>query len=59
MWIWEARAEYEDGTEIEKHFPYNEDDNYEMECKRQQVLEEWLINQHEGCVCFSVSVVEV
>lgn len=56
MWI--ARAEYKDGTEIEKTFPYYEDDDWEKECKRQQQLEEWLINQHEGCVWYSVSCIE-
>lgn len=56
MWI--ARAEYADGTEIEKDFPYFEDGDWERECKRQQQLEEWLINQKDGCIWFSVSCEE-
>ena len=56
--MWLARAEYEDGTEIEQYFPYLEDDDYERECKRQQELEEWLIGQHEGCVWFTVNFEE-
>lgn len=53
--MWVARAEYKDGTVIEKHFPYYEDGDWERECKRQQQLEEWLIKQHEGCIWYSVN----
>lgn len=52
--MWYAVARYEDGTEIERYFPYNEDDDYERECDRQYELECWLIEQHEGCVYYSV-----
>lgn len=56
--MWVARAEYEDGTEIEKCFPYFEEGNWEMENKRQQQLEEWLITRHEGCIWYSVDYEE-
>lgn len=55
--MWEAIAEYADGTSIDKYFPYNENGNYSMECERQQDLEEWLLEQHEGCIWYSVSYV--
>ena len=56
--MWEAVARYEDGTEIVKRFDYNEHDNYRLECERQYEIESWLINQHEGCVFYSVGYVE-
>lgn len=56
--MWVARAEYEDGTEIEKCFPYYEDGNWLAENKRQQQLEEWLVTRHEGCVWYSVNYEE-
>ena len=37
MWI--ARAKYEDGSEIEKEFPYTANGNYEKECKEQYEIE--------------------
>ena len=48
---WEARAIYEDGTEIERMFDYNydlteNDQVYEIEC--------WLLERHEGCTWYSV-----
>lgn len=55
---WIARAEYEDGTEIEKAFPYAEGGNYEAEQERQYSLECWLIEEHEGCTWYSVDFVE-
>lgn len=56
--MWVARAEYEDGTEIEQYFPYLEDDDYMKERKRQHELEEWLVSQHEGCIWFTVNYEE-
>ena len=53
-YVWEARAEYEDGTEVCKYFPYNEDENDD---KEQFLIEEWLISHHEGCTWFSVSLI--
>ena len=55
--MWEARATYEDGTEIEATFEYCEDGNYEAECQRQYEIECWLIEQHEGCTWYSVDYV--
>ncbi|MBR6219522.1 MAG: hypothetical protein IKQ80_03030 [Clostridia bacterium] len=55
MWI--ARAEYADGTSIEKAFAYNENGNYQLECERQYELEAWLIEQHEDCTWYSVDYV--
>lgn len=52
---WLAYATYDDGTEIRKEFPYNENGNYSKECDRQYALEAWLINAHEGCNFYSVS----
>ena len=31
--MWNAVAEYEDGTRIERNFPYNEGGNYIAECE--------------------------
>ena len=53
--MWNAVAEYADGTRIEKNFPYREAGNYQAECERQCELEAWLIGQHEGCTYYSVS----
>lgn len=54
--VWFCVAEYEDGTRIEKTFPYfggsiREDD------QRQYDLECWLIERHEGCTYYSVCVI--
>lgn len=56
--MWNAVAEYADGTRIEKNFPYYENGNYQAECERQHELEAWLIEQHEGCTFYSVSYIE-
>ena len=56
--MWNAVAEYADGTRIEKNFPYYEDGNYQAECERQYELEAWLIERHEGCTFYSVSYIE-
>ena len=56
--MWNAVAEYADGTRIEKNFPYYEDGNYQAECERQHELEAWLIEQHEGCTFYSVNYIE-
>jgi hypothetical protein len=49
MWI--AKAEYADGTTVERLFAYNDsqsesDQQYQIEC--------WLIERHEGCIWYSV-----
>lgn len=59
--MWEAIAEYMDGTRIEKNFPYCEEGNYKRECERQYDLECWLIEQgekHGGCTFYSVAYVD-
>lgn len=57
--VWEAVADYEDGTHIEKLFAYNEGGNYSEECERQYEIEAWLLSQKEGCTYYSVCCVEV
>ncbi len=54
---WVARAEYEDGTSIEKEFPYLEGGNYEKECDRQYQLECWLLERDAVCTWYSVDYV--
>ena len=56
--MWVARADYADGTSIEKTFAYNEQGNYHLECERQYELEAWLIERHEGCIWYSVDYVD-
>ena len=56
--VWYAHATYDDGTEIYREFPYIEGDNYRAECNRQQTLEEWCIENHDGCNWYSVGVTE-
>ena len=55
---WVAWARYADGTEIEKAFPYRENGSYSRECEREYQLECWLIEEHEGCVEYSVNFVD-
>lgn len=59
--MWEAIAEYMDGTRIEKLFPYQENGNWLLENKRQNELECWLIEQaekHKGCIFYNVAYVD-
>ena len=56
--MWNAVAEYADGTRIEKYFPYHENGNYNAECERQYDIECWLLSQHEDCTFYSVAYVE-
>lgn len=55
---WEAIAEYDDGTRIEKRFPYHEGGNYEQENERQYQLEEWLLQAHDGCTFYTINYVQ-
>ena len=55
---WLAEARYADGTEITKYYPYYENGNYDKEEERKYILEERLINAHEGCEWYSVTWVE-
>lgn len=55
--MWNAYAEYEDGTVINSNFPYNENGIYNAECERQYELEEWLITSHPNCMYYSVTYI--
>lgn len=50
--MWEARAEYEDGTSIERYFEANENIS---EAEDQYRLEWWLLDRHPGCTWYSVN----
>lgn len=52
---WVAVGRYDDGTEIEEWFPYDENGIYSREEERKHDIEEWLITRHEGCIFYSVS----
>ena len=50
--MWEARAEYKDGTSVERYFETSEslsenEDQYMIEC--------WLLERHPGCTWYPVS----
>lgn len=49
--MWEARATYEDGTEICQLFESNP---YKGERQEQYELEEWLLSRHDNCTWYSV-----
>ena len=53
--MWEVRAEYADGTSLEKYFPYYEDEN---ENERQYDLECYAIKYHDDCTWYSVNYVD-
>lgn len=53
--MWEARAEYADGTMIEKYFDSNP---CAHEDEEQYRIEAWLIEQHEDCTWYSVNWVD-
>lgn len=55
-YLWEARAEYADGTTYEKYFAYNPERN---ESEQQYDIEAFLIERKEGCTWYSVNFVEV
>ena len=50
--MWEIRATYDDGMELEE---YRGRDTFKSEEDDQQDLEEYAINYHEGCNWFSVN----
>lgn len=50
--MWEARAEYMDGTVVERYF---ESDPHKSENDEQQEIEEWLITRHDDCTWYSVN----
>lgn len=52
--MWEAVADYEDGTHVDELFPYSDcqdenDQQYELEC--------WLMDFHEGITWYSVDCI--
>lgn len=58
--MWEARAEYADGTEVCKNIPYipgsiwqDNEEQYRIEC---ELIERG--NNHGGCTWYSVNYVE-
>ena len=55
--VWEASAEYADGTSVSRTFPYFEDGNAREENERQYDLECWLLSHHPDCTWYSVCVV--
>lgn len=56
--MWNAIAEYADGSGIEINVPYNENGNYRLECERQYEIECWLISRHDDCTFYSVTYIE-
>ena len=57
---WIARAEYEDGFEIEREFPYTANGNYSKECDEQYEIECWLAGfacDHGSWTSYSVDYV--
>lgn len=51
MCIWEAKAQYKDGTAVDRLFEYNEN---QPESEQQYQIECWLIERHDGCTWYSV-----
>ena len=58
MGHWEAKAKYEDGSEICRDFAYTAVDDYELECEEQYLIECWLL-ERDGppAVWYSVNYV--
>lgn len=53
--MWEARAEYADGTTVRRYFSANEsisenEGQYNLEC--------WLLGRHKDCVWYSVNWID-
>lgn len=55
MYMWEAVAEYEDGSRVRQLFDYNE---RESENEQQYRLECWLIERAKGCTWYSVNFID-
>lgn len=56
--MWEAYAEYEDGTRIRRYFKSTcgtYESNYKSESEEQYELEEWLLCEHDGCTFYTVN----
>ncbi len=58
--MWVARARYEDGSEIERRFPYTANGNYHIEREGQYRIECWLLERDTDspCVWYSVDYEE-
>ena len=52
--MWEAVAEYEDGTSVRRLFAYSERQN---ENEQQFEIECWLTSYHLGCTWYSVNYI--
>ena len=52
--MWEARAEYADGTTVERYF---EDDPRTNDNDQQYAIECWLLSAHKDCTWYSVNYV--
>lgn len=50
--MWEARAEYADGTTVERFF---EDDENKPDADQQYEIECWLLERHPDCTWYSVN----
>lgn len=63
MGKWIAKATYEDGTEIEKEYPYTANGNYYLENEEQHKIECELIEdnfyKYGLCTWYSVDYTEV
>ena len=54
--MWEARAEYADGTTVSRYFEYDasrpdNEQQYDIEC--------WLIDWHPDCTWYSVNYIDI
>ena len=50
--MWEANAEYADGTTVQRFFACNENVG---EKEQQYNIERWLIERHPDCIWYSVN----
>lgn len=50
--MWEARAEYADGTTVERLFSYDESRG---EAEQIHDIEWWLLSRHDNCTWYSVN----
>lgn len=53
--MWEAVAEYSDGTSVRRLFQYSATVN---ENQQQYDIECWLLDRHPGCTFYSVNYIE-
>ena len=54
--MWEARAEYADGTTVSRYFEY---DDRRPESEQQYDIECWLIDRHPDCTWYSVDYIGI